>query len=83
MTFPILREAAGFVTVSEREIAEALRLLLETTHNLVEGAGATGLAGLRKIAAELREMGAKTACVVISGGNIDQGTLRRVMTGEV
>jgi threonine dehydratase len=83
LTFPILQQAAGFVTVSESEIAEALRMLLETTHNLVEGAGATGLAGLRKLAPALRAAGAKTACVVISGGNIDQATLLRIMTREL
>src|SRR5262245_38874161 len=39
LTFPALRQGlAGFVTVSEAEIAEALRLALRATHNLVEGA---------------------------------------------
>jgi len=47
LTFPALREGlAGFVKVSESAIADAVRLLLRTTHNLAEGAGATGLAGL-------------------------------------
>src|SRR5207247_11103931 len=50
LTFPALREGlAGFVTVTEGEIAEALRLFLCTTHNLAEGAGAAGLAGLLKL----------------------------------
>jgi threonine dehydratase len=83
LTFPVLQGLTGFVLVSEREIGEALRLLLETTHNLVEGAGAAGLAGLRRLAPELRERGVRTACVVMSGGNIDQATLRRVMAREI
>jgi threonine dehydratase len=81
MTFPALRAGLeGFVTVSEAEIAAALRLLLRTTHNLAEGAGAAGLAGLIR----LREaLAGRTVGVVLSGGNIDSGTLRRVLTGEL
>lgn len=81
LTFPTLKEGlAGFVTVSEREIADALRLLLETTHSLVEGAGAAGLAGLLK----LRDMLAgKRVGIVVSGGNIDRATLRRVLDGTI
>jgi threonine dehydratase len=80
-TFPALLEGlAGFVTASEAEIAEALRLILRTTHNLVEGAGALGLAGLLK----LREtLAGERVAIVLSGGNIDQATLRRVLTGEI
>jgi threonine dehydratase len=81
MTFPALRAGlAGFVTVSEGEIAEALRLLLRTTHNLAEGAGAAGLAGLLKLAPELQ--GASVG-IVLSGSNIDASTLRRVVTGAI
>jgi threonine dehydratase len=81
MTFGTLLEGlAGFVAVSEREIADALRLLLRTTHTLVEGAGAAGLAGLRKLAPELA---GQRVGIVISGGNIDEATLRRVVDGEI
>lgn len=77
MTFDALRAGlAGFVTVTESEIADALRLLLRTTHNLAEGAGAASLAGLRKLAPLLP--GRKVA-IVLSGGNIDEATLRRVL----
>ena len=81
MTFDALREGLrGFVTVSEAEIAEALRLLLKTTHNLAEGAGAAGLAGLFKLRDQLR---GKRAGIVLSGSNIDQATLKRVLMGEI
>lgn len=81
MTFGALREGlAGFVTVSEAEIASALRLLLSTTHNLAEGAGAAGLAGLLKLGGKLA---GRAVGIVISGGNIDAETLRRVMAGEI
>jgi threonine dehydratase len=81
MTFGPLREGlAGFVTVTEAEIAEAIRLLLRTTHNLVEGAGAAGLAGLIRLGDALA---GKQVGVVLSGSNIDSDTLRRVLTGDL
>ena len=81
MTFPALCAGlAGFVTVSEGEIAAALRLLLRTTHNLAEGAGAAGLAGLMKLRGTLS---GKTVGVVLSGSNIDAATLRRVLNEEL
>jgi len=81
MTFPALRDGlAGFVLVTEGEMAEAVRLLLRTTHNLAEGAGAAGLAGLMRLREELagRRVG-----IVLSGGNIDRETLRRVVSNEL
>jgi threonine dehydratase len=80
-TIGALREGlAGFVTVTDAQIAEALRLLLATTHTLVEGAGAAGLAGLQKLRGALA---GQTVAVVLSGANIDAGTLARVLSGEL
>ncbi|MDQ6831469.1 MAG: threonine dehydratase [Gemmatimonadota bacterium] len=81
MTFPaLLAGLAGFITVSDAQIAEALRLLLRTTHNLAEGAGAAGLAGLLALRDTLA---GQRVGVVISGGNIDSDTLRRVLAREI
>ena len=66
--------------MTDAEIAHAVRLALRTTHSLVEGAGATGLAGL--IALRDRLAGQRVG-VVLSGGNIDASTLRRVMNEEI
>jgi threonine dehydratase len=80
-TFGALRAGlAGFVTVTDAAIAEALRLLLASTHTLVEGAGAAGLAGLLALREELA---GKTVAVVLSGANIDAETLRRVLAREI
>ncbi|HEY3171637.1 MAG TPA: threonine/serine dehydratase [Thermoanaerobaculia bacterium] len=77
MTFPALCEGlSGFVTASESEIAEAVRLLLSTAHNLAEGAGAAGLAGLRRLSEELA---GREVAVILSGGNIDAETLGKVV----
>ncbi len=81
LTWPALRDGlAGFVTVSDAEIADALRLLMSTTHSLVEGAGAGGLAGLRKLAPQLA---GQRVGIIVSGGNIDATTLRRIVTHEL
>jgi threonine dehydratase len=80
-TFGALREGlAGFVAVTDAEIAEAVRLLLSTTHTLVEGAGAAGLAGLLKLGDTLA---GRTVGIVLSGANIDRETLRRVLAREI
>lgn len=79
-TFGALREGlAGFVAVSDAEIAEAVRLVLSCTHTLVEGAGAAGLAGLMALREELA---GKTVGIVLSGANIDAATLRWVLTAR-
>lgn len=74
------RGLAGFTTVTDAEIASALRLYLRATHNLAEGAAAAGLAGARKLAPELA---GKTVAIILSGANIDQETLRRVVTRDL
>ncbi len=80
-TFGALREGlAGFVTATDAEIAEAVRLVLSTTHTLVEGAGAASLAGLLKLRDTLA---GKTVGIVLSGANIDRETLARVLAGEL
>lgn len=66
---------AGFVKVDDAAIAAAIRTLISTTHNLVEGAGAAGLAGLIQLAPQLA---GKTVAIVLSGSNIDLATLARV-----
>lgn len=80
-TFPALRAGLkDFVLASEAEMAEAVRLLLRTTHNLAEGAGAAGLAGLLKLRDRLA--GRKVA-IVVSGANIDTPTLRKILLGAI
>jgi threonine dehydratase len=81
LTFDALREGlAGFVAVTDAQIAEAIRVLIRTTHNLAEGAGAAGLAGLFALRDQLA---GKTVAVVLSGSNIDEHTLARVLSREL
>ena len=81
MTFPALLDGlADFITVTDAEIADAMRMLLRTTHSMVEPAGAAGLAGLRKLAPKLE---GKRVGIVLSGANVDSTTLQRVLAGEL
>jgi threonine dehydratase len=77
LPFGILKkELDDIVTLSEDELAEGVRLALRATHNLAEGAGAASLIAAMKLRDRLA--GKKVVCVM-SGGNIDQATLRRVL----
>lgn len=77
MTFQALQDGlTDFITVSDNQIAAALRLILEHTHNLVEGAGAIGLAGLLKLSTVLS---GKKVGLVLTGSNIELDTLRKVL----
>jgi threonine dehydratase len=80
LTFEILkRRLDDIVTLSEEEIAGGVALALRATHNLAEGAGAAPLAAAMKLRGQLA--GKKVACVM-SGGNIDRETLKRVLSVE-
>lgn len=81
MTFPALCEGlADFVTVTEAEIAAAVRLYIRGASCLAEGAGATGLAGAVKLAPKLA---GKRVGVIVSGGNIDIDVLQSVLSGPL
>jgi threonine dehydratase len=78
LTFDILKkELDDIVSLSEDELAEGVRLALRTTHNLAEGAGAASLIAALKIRDQLA---GKNVVCVMSGGNIDQATLKRILT---
>ena len=77
LPFGILqRELDDVVTLTEDELAEGVRLALRATHNLAEGAGAASLAAAMKLRDRLA---GRTVACVMSGGNIDAATLRRVL----
>ena len=70
--------AAGIVLVSDAEIVDAMRLLLERTKLLVEPAGAAGLAAL--LAGRI-PLGGGAVVVILSGGNVDLTLLARLLGG--
>jgi threonine dehydratase len=79
LTFAALREGlSDFIKVSEEEMYAAVRDLIRITHNLPEGAGAAGLAGLRKLAPRLA---GKKVGIVMCGGNLSDKDLRIAVCG--
>lgn len=81
LTLPTLVAGlADFITVTDAEIADAVRLILATTHHLVEGAGAIGVAAARKLDGQLR---GQRVGVVFCGANMDSGVLRRILNREL
>jgi threonine dehydratase len=67
------------VSVSDAEIAEAIRVFFADTHNLAEGAGAAGLAAMAR---DRDRLDGKKVGVILTGGNIDEGKLARILSGE-
>ena len=71
--------ATRIVEVAEDDIAHAIRIYHEDTHNLAEGAGALALAALAKEQAQLK---GRKAGVVLSGGNIDRSWAADILAGR-
>ena len=71
--------AARIVQVAEDDIAQAVRIYHEDTHNLAEGAGALALAALAKEQARFK---GRKAGVILSGGNIDRSWAVDILAGN-
>ena len=82
LTFPVLRDRlSAIATVSDPEVAEAMRCAFSTLKLVVEPGGSVGLAAL--LAGKVAQA-APGACVglVLSGGNVDPVLFTRVLAGE-
>jgi threonine dehydratase len=78
LTFPILQKVADDVlTVSDDEIEAAVKFMLSRMKVLVEPSGAAAAAAVLagKVPGDARKVG-----VVLSGGNIDEDALARLLT---
>ena len=76
----IWSNVARIVEVTDAEIAEAMRIYYQDTHNLAEGAGAAPLA------AALQEKGSRRGNrigIVLSGGNVDREIYQDVLAGKL
>jgi threonine dehydratase len=65
-----------FVLVSEAEMRSSIRVLLEKTHNLAEGAGAAALAAAIKMR---HQLAGHRVAIILSGGNLSIEQLRWVL----
>ncbi|WP_323614572.1 threonine dehydratase [Pseudomonas putida] len=78
--FALVREhAARIVRVTDSEVAEAMRVYHEATHNTAEGAGAAALAALMQ---EREQQAGKRVAVVLSGANVDRARYARILAGN-
>jgi len=69
------RGLSQVVQVSDAEIAAAMRLLFECTHQVAEGAGAAALAAAHK----LPRLHGRRVALVLSGGNVDRDVYARIL----
>ena len=75
----ICRGVSRWIQVSEDEMAHAMRIYFDDTHQVVEGAGAAPLAALWK---DRQKMTGKRVALVLSGGNIERARYLQVLRGE-
>jgi threonine dehydratase len=69
------RGLSQVVSVSDADIAAAMRTLFECTHQVAEGAGAAALAA----ATTLPRLRGRRVAVILSGGNVDRDVYARVL----
>jgi threonine dehydratase len=73
----LVRNAARIVTVSDGEIAAAMRIYHTDTHNTAEPAAAAALAALLK---ERDAMAGKRVALILSGANVDATVLGPILS---
>ena len=72
----ILKGVNRIVEVTDNEVATAMRMMFECTHNVCEGAGAAALAAAYQ---EAKILKGKKVAVVASGGNVDQNVFADIL----
>jgi threonine dehydratase len=72
----VLENIDRVLRVSEEEIRQAMKIYFTDTHNVVEGAGAAGLAAALN---ENEILKGKRVGLVITGGNVDHDVFARVL----
>jgi threonine dehydratase len=72
----IWRQVERIVEVTDDEVAQAIAVLFECTHNCAEGAGAAAFAALRK---ERGRLAGRKVAAILSGGNIDRRVFAEVL----
>jgi len=70
------RHVDRIVEVSDDEVAQAIAIVFQCTHNCAEGAGAASFAAIRK---ERARLAGRKVAAVLSGGNIDREVFASVL----
>ena len=66
-------EATGIA--GDEEVAAAMRIIFDDTHNVAEGAGAAGVAAILKA----KRLSGKRVATILSGGNVDREVFASVL----
>jgi threonine dehydratase len=79
LTFPINRRLAGAATVTDAEVAEAMRFAFRWLKLVIEPGGAVSLAALLSGKVAAKDL---TTGIVLSGGNVDPGLFSAIIEGR-
>ena len=79
LTWPINRRLAGAITVSDGEVAEAVRFAFRHLKIVLDAGGAVSLAAL--LAGKIETKG-RTTAIVLSGGNVDPTLYAEIIEGR-
>ena len=79
LTLPINQRLSGAATVTDAEVAEAMRFAFRWLKLVVEPGGAVSLAALLSGKVAARDL---TTGVVLSGGNVDPGLFAEIIEGR-
>jgi len=81
ITFPINQaNLDGVATVTDAQVADAIRYAYSTLKLVIEPGGIVGLAALLSGVVDVEDV---TVGVILSGGNIDPGLFARILAGEL
>lgn len=77
ITFPICQKYVDeYTLVSEKEIADSIRLIAQKHHKIIEGAAAVAVASFLK---EIEKYHGKTVVIIICGANISMKKLKEIL----
>ena len=81
VTFDLCRQHVdAWLTVSEEEIAQAMRLIYRESGEIIEGAAGVAVASLLQMG---RRRAGQRLAVVICGGNVDENTWQQVIEQRI
>ena len=79
LTFPINQRLSGALTVTDAEVAEAMRFAFRWLKMVIEPGGAVSLAALLAGKIDAKD---KTTAIIVSGGNVDPDQFGDIISGR-
>lgn len=79
LTFPVNQRLVGALTVSDAEVADAMRFAFRWLKLVIEPGGAVSLAALLSGKIDAKDM---TTAIILSGGNVDPDQFGDIISGR-